>query len=68
MNLITADEFIKQYCSMILSPISVPKGISFQLSNNARISFEDDHISAEAEKRLSEHYDKILERNNDVRK
>ena len=57
--MLSLSQFIKSYVSMILYPINVAKGVSFQLSNNTRISFDSDFMDLEAKKKLSSHYERI---------
>ena len=57
MTTITLDNFIKEYSHMILAPVPVRSGVSFVLTNNSRITFNDsEYLSKESSDILAKRY------------
>ena len=63
MTTVTLDNYIKEYSHMILSPIPNRRGVSFVLSNNSRITFEDtEYMSKESANILAKRYKALANR------
>jgi hypothetical protein len=57
MTTMTLDNFIKEYSRMILSPVPNRNGVSFVLTNNTRITFENtEYMSKESANILAKRY------------
>ena len=52
------NEFIKDYCSMILYPVVENKNYGFKLTSGARIFFEDTKLTHQEAMRLKRHYER----------
>jgi hypothetical protein len=52
------NEFVKDYCDMILYPIKENKNYGFKLTSGARIFFEDTRMAKSEVARLRRHYNR----------
>ncbi len=53
------NEFINNYCDMILYPIKENKNYGFKLTTGARIFFGNTKLSHQEAQRLKRHYDRL---------